>query len=203
MTALSFDTGGGSTDGLTLAGRDARRQLLVSGTISTGQARDLTRGVSYSVEPATIASVDSTGLVLPLAEGQATITAKDASGPSATVKLTVSHLVNDLPINFPNQVVPIFTKLCCNSGGCHGKASGQNGFRLSLLGFEPERGLRPPGEGRPRAAFVPAAPERSLLLLKATGLVPHGGGQRMEIGFHPLSTDLSLDRAGHAVRQAG
>ena len=44
----------------------------------------------------------------------------------------------NLPINFGNQIVPIFTKLGCNSGGCHGKASGQNGFKLSLLGFEPE-----------------------------------------------------------------
>ena len=44
----------------------------------------------------------------------------------------------DRSINFANQVVPIFTKLGCNAGGCHGKASGQNGFKLSLLGFEPE-----------------------------------------------------------------
>jgi hypothetical protein len=177
LTSLSFDLGG---DELKLAGRDARRQLLVSGNYSTGQTRDLTRSVSYSVEPATIASVDSTGLVLPLAEGQATITAKDAGGPSASVKLTVSHLVNDLPVNFPNQVVPVFTKLSCNSGGCHGKASGQNGFRLSLLGFEPSEDYdHLVKESRQRRLF-PAAPERSLLLMKATGTVPHGGGQRME-----------------------
>ncbi len=178
LTALSFELG--SAEGLTLAGRDARRQLVVSGTYSSGQTRDLTRSVSYSVEPETIASVDNTGLVLPLAEGQATITAKDSSGPSASVKLTVSHLVNDLPINFPNQVVPVFTKLSCNSGGCHGKASGQNGFRLSLLGFEPSEDYdHLVKEGRGRRLF-PAAPERSLLLMKATGTVPHGGGARME-----------------------
>ena len=41
------------------------------------------------------------------------------------------------PINFANQIVPIFTKAGCNAGGCHGKSSGQNGFKLSLLGFEP------------------------------------------------------------------
>ena len=35
-------------------------------------------------------------------------------------------------------MIPIFTKLSCNGGGCHGKSGGQNGFRLSLLGFEPE-----------------------------------------------------------------
>ena len=106
LTTLSFDTGGSSTDGLTLAGRDARRQLLVSGTYSTGQTRDLTRSVSYSVDPATIASVDSTGLVLPLAEGQATITAKDAGGPSATVKLTVSHLGQRLADQLPESGRP-------------------------------------------------------------------------------------------------
>lgn len=83
-------------------------------------------------------------------------------------------------INFTNQIVPIFTKLSCNSGGCHGKASGQNGFKLSLLGFEPDvdyTALVKEGRGR---RLVPAAPEHSLLLLKATGQMPHGGGKRLE-----------------------
>ena len=65
-----------------------------------------------------------------------------------------------LPINFANQVVPIFTKLGCNSGGCHGKISGQNGFRLSLLGFEPELDYDDlVKEGRGRRA-VPRRPGR-------------------------------------------
>ncbi|HEV8607963.1 MAG TPA: DUF1549 domain-containing protein [Tepidisphaeraceae bacterium] len=86
------------------------------------------------------------------------------------------------PINFANQIVPIFTKAGCNAGGCHGKSSGQNGFKLSLLGFEPtedyEHLIK---EARGRRIF-PAAPERSLLLLKATGELPHGGGKRLEKG---------------------
>jgi hypothetical protein len=84
------------------------------------------------------------------------------------------------PLNFSNQIVPIFTKAGCNAGGCHGKSGGQNGFRLSLLGFEPtedyEHLLK---EARGRRIF-PAAPERSLLLMKATGELPHGGGKRVE-----------------------
>src|SRR5437867_2108084 len=57
-----------------------------------------------------------------------------------TLKIPVKTEATDanLPINFGNQIVPIFTKLGCNSGGCHGKASGQNGFKISLLGFDPE-----------------------------------------------------------------
>jgi len=81
----------------------------------------------------------------------------------------VKAVGENLPINFPNQIVPIFTKLGCNAGGCHGKASGQNGFRLSLLGFEPSEDYEHLiKEARGRRIF-PAAPERSLLLLKATG----------------------------------
>src|SRR5919204_537249 len=87
----------------------------------------------------------------------------------------------NLPINFGNQIVPIFTKLGCNGGGCHGKASGQNGFKLSLLGFEPEVDFDAlVKEARGRRLF-PAAPDQSLLLLKATGTVAHGGGKRMEM----------------------
>ncbi|TXT35179.1 MAG: Ig-like domain-containing protein, partial [Planctomycetota bacterium] len=84
-------------------------------------------------------------------------------------------------ITFNNDVGPILTKLACNSGGCHGKSTGQNGFRLSLLGFEPafdHDALLP--EGRGRRIFV-SDPDRSLLLQKATGRVPHGGGKRLEV----------------------
>src|SRR2546421_9302604 len=85
------------------------------------------------------------------------------------------------PINFPNQIVPIFTKAGCNAGGCHGKSSGQNGFKLSLLGFEPSEDYEHlTKEARGRRLF-PAAPDRSLWLLKATATLPHGGGKRVDI----------------------
>jgi hypothetical protein len=94
----------------------------------------------------------------------------------------------DKPINFANRIVPIFTKAGCNGGGCHGKSSGQNGFRLSLLGFEPSEDYEwLVNESRGRR-LSPAAPERSLLLLKATSMLPHGGGKRLE----PGSKDYNL-----------
>src|SRR5262249_23719453 len=67
-------------------------------------------------------------------------------------------------------------------GACHGKARGQNGFGLSLLGFDPAFDIDAIAhEGRGRRIFPPA-PEQSLLLLKATATVPHGGGRRLELG---------------------
>jgi hypothetical protein len=98
------------------------------------------------------------------------------------VAVRAESIEEDLPINFGNQIVPIFTKLGCNSGGCHGKASGQNGFKLSLLGFEPEfdyNALVKEARGR---RVNPAVPDQSLLLLKATGAMAHGGGKRIEAG---------------------
>ena len=82
-------------------------------------------------------------------------------------------------ISFSTDVVPILTKLGCDSGGCHGKATGQNGFKLSLFGFEPEMdydALVTEARGR---RLTLADPDRSLLLLKATSRVPHGGGRRL------------------------
>lgn len=85
------------------------------------------------------------------------------------------------PLNFVNDVVPILTKSSCNSGGCHAKAvTGQRGFRLSLLGFEPEEDYEHiVKEGKGRRIFRPA-PEQSLFLLKAANIVPHGGGKKLD-----------------------
>lgn len=84
-------------------------------------------------------------------------------------------------VSFINDVVPVLTKAGCNGGVCHAKApTGQRGFHLSLLGFETrddyEHMVK---EDRGRRIF-PTAPERSLLLLKATGEMPHGGGVRIK-----------------------
>ena len=85
-------------------------------------------------------------------------------------------------LQFATDVVPVLTKLGCNSGGCHGKATGQNGFKLSLLGFEPAADYQAlVNEARGRRLFFSDA-SRSLILQKATGQVPHGGGKRLPVG---------------------
>ncbi|MFP6649945.1 MAG: DUF1549 domain-containing protein, partial [Pirellulaceae bacterium] len=179
LVSVEVETGR-SVEGLfIISGRDAGQQLLVTGKYNSGQQRDLGRAVSYDVSPKEIVAIDDTGYVSAIAEGKATIQVKFPKGPSATVKVVVTNIIEDLPINFPNRVVPIFTKFGCNSGGCHGKSSGQNGFRLSLLGFEPAEDFEfLVKEARGRRVF-PAAPERSLLLSKASGQLPHGGGHRI------------------------
>lgn len=176
VEALTIETGAQAL----LRGRDAQRQLIVMGKHASGVVRDVTRAVTYASNPAGIAAVDSTGLVTPLADGKTTVTAAAADGATANMEITVEQFVDDPTVNFPNQIVPIFTKLGCNSGGCHGKASGQNGFKLSLLGFEPTEDFEHlVKEARGRRVF-PAAPDRSLLLTKPINAIPHGGGQRLD-----------------------
>jgi len=101
----------------------------------------------------------------------------------------------DVRMNFANDVVPVFTKAGCNAGECHAKASmGQNGFRLSLLGFEPEEDYEHlVKESRGRRITL-AAPDQSLLLLKASGTVPHGGGRKLPVdsmGYRVLRNWIS------------
>lgn len=184
LTGLTIETGRDQGVVAVLRGRDSQQQFVVTGQYSSGQVRDLTRQVAYEVAPAGVVTVDSTGLALPVTDGKAIVTAIGAGGLKASIEVVVERFVNDVPVNFPNQVVPVFTKLACNSGGCHGKASGQNGFKLSLLGFEPTEDYEHlVKEGRGRRLF-PASPDRSLLLLKPINAMPHGGGQRMDRQSH-------------------
>lgn len=94
--------------------------------------------------------------------------------------LCLSTTASAAEIDFERDVQPILTRYGCNAGACHGKARGQNGFQLSLLGFDPEFDFAAlTREGRGRRVF-PSDPQRSLLLQKPIAQVPHGGGKRLE-----------------------
>jgi hypothetical protein len=179
ITALEFHAATGDSQSLRLRSSDARQQLLVTGKLADGSERDFTRTATYEIKPAGIVKIDTNGFIFPLRDGQAVITAK-AGGIASTMNVAVENFRQQSPINFPNQIVPIFTKTGCNGGGCHGKSGGQNGFRLSLLGFEPSEDYEHlVKEARGRRLF-PASPDRSLLLAKGSAALPHGGGKRLD-----------------------
>ena len=162
--------------GITLKGQDDSAQLIVTAQLNDGKLQDLTGNVQYEIADAKLARISSLGRIIPLVNGSTTITAKFGD-KSVQVTLKNEAMDTDLPINFTNQIVPIFTKLGCNSGGCHGKSGGQNGFALSLLGFVPELDYQTlVKEDRGRRLF-PAAADSSLLLLKATGQMAHEIGR--------------------------
>jgi hypothetical protein len=84
--------------------------------------------------------------------------------------------------SFRNHVIPMMTRAGCNSGACHGALAGKGGLKLSLRGYDPQADhfvLTRQALGRRVDREEPA---HSLLLLKPTLAVPHGGGQKIEPG---------------------
>ena len=170
----------GTAESISLHNAGTRQQLVVS-RIVNGQPVDVTADVRFQVEPLTIASVDKTGVVTPLTNGQAVITAR-LGEDAAKIPVVVSSVEKERDISFPNDIIPQLTRAGCNSGACHGTPSGKDNFRLSLLGFEPESDYEfLTKESRGRRIFPPA-PDESFVLRKASGIVPHGGGARIKYG---------------------
>ena len=155
-------------------------QLLVNVKGEAQRAADVTRASHYRSDDTTIATVDELGLVRPLRDGTTSVVVEH-EGAETRVPVVVKGVDHPRPISFPRDVIPILTKAGCNMGGCHGKAEGQNGFKLSVFGFDPPTDHEAiTKQARTRRLFFPA-PERSLLLRKATAEEPHGGGMRMEV----------------------
>ena len=161
-----------------LNGSEARQQLLVT-KVHEGRELDVTSVASYTSSDPEIATVRDDGVVHPVSDGVARITAT-MDNHSASVDVTVTQAGVSLPLHFTNDIIPLLTKAGCNSGGCHGKQSGQNGFKLSVFGHDATADYESLlAEGRGRRLF-PGVPQRSLLLAKAINRVPHGGGRRLE-----------------------
>jgi hypothetical protein len=85
------------------------------------------------------------------------------------------------PVDFARDVIPALTKSGCNTGPCHGAFHGRGGFALSLLGFDPQADYQTIVQASRGRRLNLGSPENSLLLLKATGVLAHGGGKRVSI----------------------
>ncbi|MDB5347473.1 MAG: hypothetical protein JWP89_5850 [Schlesneria sp.] len=161
-----------------LVGRLAGSQIVIDVEID-GKVHDFSRDVQYTVEPAGVVDISTSGYVRPLAEGHAVVRT-EVRGEVVSIPVTVKQFATPPAVDFERDVMPVLSRYACNSGPCHGKQRGQNGFQLSLLGFDPDFDFEALAkEGRGRRVFAPAA-ERSLLLLKPIGELPHGGGKRID-----------------------
>ncbi|MEQ1850380.1 MAG: DUF1549 and DUF1553 domain-containing protein [Chthoniobacteraceae bacterium] len=105
-------------------------------------------------------------------------------------------------LSFVRDIQPILTKAGCNAGVCHAKAiTGQRGFRLSVLGFEPEEDYEAiVKQGKGRRVFPPA-PEESLIIAKGAAIVPHAGGKKLNPGSEDYRTIVNWIAAGMPYAQ--
>src|SRR5262245_2417583 len=86
------------------------------------------------------------------------------------------------PVDFERHLMGLFGRLGCNSGSCHGSFQGKGGFRLSLFGYDPDLDYQSITRDIQGWRINPTDPDSSLLLLKATGSIEHGGMRRFARG---------------------
>jgi len=168
----------------------ARRQVLL-----TLDGLDVTRQAKWSSLSPNIVGVSDRGYVTPSGDGEAVITAT-VNEHEVRIPVRVTGLKSRRPVDFASEIVPLLSRYGCNAGGCHGKASGQNGFKLSLFGFDTAFDYQAiVQEARGRRVFASSA-NSSLLIQKAIGAVPHGGGQRFDRGDEAYRLFVNWIEAG-------
>lgn len=184
-----------------LRGTNRLQQVVVTAVRDDGRLIDVTHRIRLESRDSQLARIED-GLVVGVADGetQLRVTCDELE---AIVRVRVRDFAGYPPVDFANDLLPLFSKLGCNNGGCHGKASGQNGFKLSVFGFDAAADFDAlVKEGRGRRLFA-SNPESSLLLGKATGAVPHGGGQRVKLGSPDYDVLLAWIRQGTPIAHVG
>ncbi|MFO0798779.1 MAG: DUF1553 domain-containing protein [Gemmataceae bacterium] len=148
-------------------------QLLVTAKLDNGETVDATRIAQFLLPEQLV--TQKAGLVRPAAEGKGDISIV-VGDKSVRVPVEVRGATADPAVSFVRDVQPVLSKLGCNAGTCHGAQAGKNGFKLSLRGYDAVFDYRALTDDLESRRINRAAPERSLLLLKTSGVVPHQGG---------------------------
>jgi hypothetical protein len=187
-----------SPEWYTIAADDPGLQLLAARNES-GKVRDLTSQVAWTIEPPGMAELEPGGYLRPAGPGVVTVKAA-LEGQSATARITLEPR-STRSWDFAEDIVPIFTRLGCNTGACHGKADGQNGFHLSLFGYDRAGDFQALARDGGQRRLSGLVPEASLFLTKATGTVPHAGGRRLTVGSPEYQTLLAWVKDGAPERR--
>ena len=188
-------------ESLRLQGKEASRHFLVLAQYADGVERDITgqsriaisrKGLVHVAEGGVNeAGAGRAGRVTAIADGELELTA-EFSGKTVATRVVVEKTSWTRPFSFARDIGGILTKHGCNSVECHGSVKGKGGFKLSTGAVFPKTDFQwivkggtyhvmtpTTGEAPPVPRINLDDPGQSLLLLKASGAVPHGGEQRL------------------------
>jgi hypothetical protein len=182
-TWLAPAAGAVAADGLavfpaecTLSTPESRQQLIVHELERGEVGRQHGTGIEWSSSDPKVATVRD-GVVTPLHDGQATITAK-VGAQRGVAKVVVKGMSTPFAWSFREHVEPVLAKEGCNAGACHGALAGKGGFKLSLRGYDPATDFfNIVKQDRGRRVEL-GDPGRSLVLAKPSGAIAHKGGVR-------------------------
>ena len=151
------------------------QRLVAVATYNDGTTRDITNKVEFEPKDSSLISVEG-NIFRPRKDGETTITI-NFHGKDATIPIKISDAEKERPVSFRLDVMPVFMRASCNTGSCHGSARGQDGFMLSLFGYDPVGDYYRVTRELSGRRIDLAYPAESLLVEKATEAVPHTGGK--------------------------
>jgi hypothetical protein len=157
-----------------LSGARDRQAVIVQALFTDGATADLTSKARFTLA-APLAHVEG-AVLTPLRDGRTQLRI-EVGGRELVLPVKVARATKPGSLSFRNDVVPILTRSGCNMGSCHGSARGQDGFRLSLFGYDPQGDFGRVTRELSARRLNLATPSQSLLLTKASGQVRHTGGQ--------------------------
>ena len=180
-----------------LDGHYTYRQAVVTAEVEGLGKLDVTRlvKVTGSLE---LVKVTPGGKISGLKDGDGKLVFS-IGGQSVEMPVKIAGLAAAAKVSYVRDVMPVLARLGCNSGVCHGSKDGKNGFKLSLRGYDPlfdHISLTDDLEGR---RFNRAAPDKSLFLMKITGVSPHVGGVRTDADSNYYSILKTWVGAGVAL----
>ncbi len=157
----------------------SRQQVAVTAHFADGSLRDLTAEATYEMDAQEIATVDSSGVIRPVADGATTVRIA-VDDCDVEVPIEVRDSGSQRPYSYRRDVAAVLSRAGCNMGSCHGNPSGKGGFRLSFRGDNPGPDFLALTRDTFGRRINRQAPDSSLILLKPTGRVPHEGGLRFD-----------------------
>ena len=155
--------------------RDFHR-IIVFATFKDATTRDVTAFAELRLGDPKVAGLEGYSVRAVADSGRTELTAVIGSR-TARIPVTVKDGLKDRAASFRLDVMPVFLRAGCNSGGCHGAARGKDGFRLSLFGMDPEGDYFRLTREMPGRRINLALPAESMLVEKAVGAVPHSGNK--------------------------
>jgi len=170
------------------------QRLLILAERTDGSTQDVTASASITPVDNAIVKLED-GLVQPLANG-ATEIHVSVDGQKVIVPVKVANVEVIPELSFRTDVLATLTKAGCSTGKCHGSASGKDGFRLSLFGYDPTGDHYRLTREIPGRRINLQSPQDSLLINKALGNVDHTGGQLIVEDSHEYETLITWMKSG-------
>ena len=151
-------------------------QVVVMATFKDATTQDVTFLSDLRIADSKIVSLEK-DVIKPVVDAGQTELIASVGGKTVKAIVEVAQGHQDREISWRLDVMPVFMRGTCNSGGCHGAARGKDGFRLSLFGMDPAGDFERVTREMPGRRINLAIPEESTMIEKAIGAVPHSGNQ--------------------------